>query len=601
MPAGPELGMRLALIDPHDVDDEQLLEVLNAEDRQLAHQQARKWRVMAEIARRDPFPNLPGGTRWRAGEVFEAAVDEIRAELVLTRRSAGDELANAVAVASMPRVMQALSDGAIDRVRAIRFADGCTDLTGEQTEVLLDELLPDAGQRTGTELADRIQKVAIALDPAWAQRRYTQALREQPVVGYLNRDGSAVLTGQNLPADDAALAGARVDALADAAKRAGAKARIDLLRATVFLGLLNARFHGMTQQAIVADLVRQFPKKSEPAQEPAAEPTPKAAALEPTAPTDAQPAPAEPAPAEPAPVESAPVEPVESAPAASSAGEPVAGVHLRVGLASLLGLDDQPGEIAGMGNVPAPVARRLARRQRRAEWRYAILDQHGRWLFDGITRRRPRGRQPGRRAGRRVSGGIVELHVPLTLLTNPETARAHPHWAGVLADLTTHYAAQAPIEQDPTARYAGRPLRRRQQTRFQRCTFRGCRRPATDCDLDHEREHRRGGQTEDANLSPDCTHDHQLKTNRGWRVTRRNQHTLIWISPLGRKHLVQIDPIAPPLPAPIPRQLPPEHHYPDNTEPGPSFQPLDQHGRPLASTAPPQPEAIEPGTDPPPF
>ena len=170
-----------------------------------------------------------------------------------------------------------------------------------------------------------------------------------------------------------------------------------------------------------------------------------------------------------------------------------------------------------------------------------------------------------------------------------------------MADLAAQYDQRAPIAQDPAARFAGRPLRRRQQTRFQRCTFRGCRRPASDCDLDHRHEHVRGGRTDGPNLDPDCRHDHDLKTSRGWRVVRRDDSTLAWISPLGRKHIVTIDPIAPPLPKPIPRLLPPEHDYPDNTDPRPSFQPHDQHGRPLASTTPPKPAAIEPGTDPPPF
>jgi hypothetical protein len=78
MPPGPELGMRLVLIDPRDVPDEQLPELLNAQWRQMAYQQARVWQTMAEIAVRDPMPNLPGGARWTANEIFDNAEDEIR-------------------------------------------------------------------------------------------------------------------------------------------------------------------------------------------------------------------------------------------------------------------------------------------------------------------------------------------------------------------------------------------------------------------------------------------------------------------------------------------------------------------------------------------
>src|SRR5205814_9697814 len=130
------------------------------------------------------------------------------------------------------------------------------------------------------------------------------------------------------------------------------------------------------------------------------------------------------------------------------------GLHLRVGLATLLGLDDEPGEIAGMGIVPAAVARRIARRQHRSQSRYAILDEQGRLLFDGVTRRRPHRPDPTRA---RVPGGIIELHVPLSLLTDPSLASQHPDCSRLLAELSAQNAERQPIEQDPAARFPGRP------------------------------------------------------------------------------------------------------------------------------------------------
>jgi hypothetical protein len=52
--------------------------------------------------------------------------------------------------------------------------------------VVCQRLLPHAGRLTTGELAARIKKVAIALDPEWAARRYASAVRERNVVGYLN-------------------------------------------------------------------------------------------------------------------------------------------------------------------------------------------------------------------------------------------------------------------------------------------------------------------------------------------------------------------------------------------------------------------------------
>ena len=91
----------------------------------------------------------------------------------------------------------------------------------------------------------------------------------------------------------------------------------------------------------------------------------------------------------------------------------------------------------------------------------------------------------------------------------------------------------------------------------QRCVFAGCRRPATSCDQDHRHDYARGGQTAEHNLEPACRHDHANKTERGWRLVQLNPHTYCWISPLGRRHIVQVNPIAPALPTPIPRDARP--------------------------------------------
>ena len=64
-----------------------------------------------------------------------------------------------------------------------------------------------------------------------AARRYACAVRERDVVGYLNDDGTATVTGSNLPTDQAAMACARIEDLAKAAKRAGHPGRVGHLRA----------------------------------------------------------------------------------------------------------------------------------------------------------------------------------------------------------------------------------------------------------------------------------------------------------------------------------------------------------------------------------
>src|SRR5439155_2652489 len=112
-----------------------------------------------------------------------------------------------------------------------------------------------------------------------------------------------------------------------------------------------------------------------------------------------------------------------------------------------------------------------------------------------------------------------------------------------------------------------------------------------------------GGRTTPENMNPACGHDNRLK-NRGWQLIKAGPRTFVWISPLGRRHTSHLDPIAPPLPAPIPRPTAPEPaELDDHGQPRPTFEPLTQHGKPIDTTpsdhAPPVPDASDP--DPPPF
>jgi hypothetical protein len=126
---------------------------------------------MAQLTERDPAPNVSHRQRWGRDEVFESAVQEVRAGLLLTSRAARREVENAWAVCSQPRILAALAAGVLDRARAIVLADGCLDLSDRQTTVVLDRLLPEVGRWTVTQLGEKVRQLAIALDPAWAERR----------------------------------------------------------------------------------------------------------------------------------------------------------------------------------------------------------------------------------------------------------------------------------------------------------------------------------------------------------------------------------------------------------------------------------------------
>ncbi|MGH3803352.1 MAG: hypothetical protein ACRDTD_25130 [Pseudonocardiaceae bacterium] len=75
------------------------------------------------------------------------------------------------------------------------------------------------------------------------------------MIGYLNEDGTATVTGSALPVDEAAAACAHVEELARAAKRAGHPGRIGPLRADIYLGLLDGRWQHRNRDQIIADLL----------------------------------------------------------------------------------------------------------------------------------------------------------------------------------------------------------------------------------------------------------------------------------------------------------------------------------------------------------
>jgi hypothetical protein len=124
----------------------------------------------------------------RLPESPQYASDEIRAALAWTRRAADRELDFAeTLVLRMPAVYTALDTRVICRSKAWVFADLCADLTPEQSDVVCTRLLAHANRLITGELAARIKKLALALDPEWAARRYTSAVRERNLIGYLDR------------------------------------------------------------------------------------------------------------------------------------------------------------------------------------------------------------------------------------------------------------------------------------------------------------------------------------------------------------------------------------------------------------------------------
>jgi hypothetical protein len=545
IPAGPRLAAALARIDVNHVSNNELLALLAAQSRQANHEAARLLGVIAEIGR--AAPTFDDDAVDRLDHPVPYAADEVRAALAWSRRAADREcdLAEQL-VHDLPQVYAAHLAGDLDRSKVRVFADHLSGLTEAQTSTVCAVLLPLARRLTPGQLVARLRRLVAAIDPRHYERRYHKALRDRTVCAWLDENGTAVLCARGLSPAQAQAAVERIDLLAHAARRAGHPSTLDQIRVDILAGLLDGTLHRRDRDQIITHLLAHRPGNDGPPS-----PDPGDDNLPPSGTRDDQ--------ATDAGVVGA------SYPTGTGDDQRV-GIEVRVALSTLLGHDEQPGEIPGLGPVPASHARAVVARQHRAEWRYAITDDIGRLLFDGVTRRRPTGR-----ATTGPPGGIVELQVPAALLatltnSGEDAGPAVARWAGLLADIARRYRERdrRDLDAHPDDRLPRAALRRHTQIRDRTCVGIGCRHRPARCDQDHTVDHRHGGPTVAADLAPLCRHDHTLKGQAGWTLRQPSPGTFLWTSPLGGRYPVRPEPVLPPLPDPCPG---PDNHQHDQPAP----------------------------------
>lgn len=493
LPPGPELGAVLAGIDLSQVPNASIIDVLRAESRQLAHQQARLFAAMAEVGRSKAAtgPDVVA----RSAVPLVEAIQEIGPALVITTRAtfAEHDLAEQLRT-RLPAVLEAMLAGLIDRSKARLFVEHARQLNAHQIALLCADLLPLAPHLTTGQLNDRLRKWCLAvLDPETLRKRYQRAVQERGVCGHLNQDGTATISASGLPPAEAAAACDRLFELARTIRRSGHPDTLPQIRADLFVALLDGSLQQMTTAQIVAAMLARRN---------------------------------------------------------SSRAEARPGIEVRIQLSTLMGLDELPAEIPGWGAVLPHQARDVAAHQRAGEWRFAITDADGHLLLAGLTRRRP----PAEHEVRQNAGGIVELQVPLELLRRLAAAPP-PGWELLIADLASQYARRHELRTIlrayPDARFPHAALRRHIEIRDRTCVFPGCRRPARQVQQDHTVAYRDGGATVEVNLGPLCVLHHAMKTAGGWVLRQTAPGRFTWRSPLGQIYRTRGEPIVPPRPPPI--------------------------------------------------
>ena len=85
----------------------------------------------------------------------------------------------------------------------------------------------------------------------------------------------------------------------------------------------------------------------------------------------------------------------------------------------------------------------------------------------------------------------------------------------------------------------GVKLRHLSQVRHATCTSPICRRPAAQCDFEHNTPYEAGGRTCLCNGGPKCRHDHRLKQHPRWTVDQLPDGTFRWTTPAGRTYTTE--------------------------------------------------------------
>jgi hypothetical protein len=487
------------------VSEAELVGVVCAWDRVEAHAVARKLAAIAELARRSPEPE---DQEFIADEVAHAlAESRSRAEVLI-------DLAQTLQT-RLPGTAAALDDGTISRYKAEIIARATALLDEAEARAAEDKVLDRAARLTPGGLRAAIAAAVMEVAPEKAKERRETAGKDARVERWAEDSGNAALMGCELPPDEVLAADQRITAWARDLKHAGLEGGMDVLRARAFLDLLLGKDSRPRQDASRGgDSTGPGPGGPGPGGPGSGGPGPGG--------PDAPPSPAGPVPT-------------------GFAGR----VTLTVPLATLTGLGDRPGEVPGIGPVDPWLARDLAAaaaRNPKTTWCVTVTDQDGHAVGHGCARPQPRNHP--KRAGPGPPAGTGFTFTPASRDGPPNgygTWRLRTPRGGPGLRITLESLATDPCDHRHQARGhdPGVTLRHLIQVTHATCTSPVCRRPAAQCDVEHNTPYEAGGRTCRCNTGPKCRHDHRLKQHPRWTVDQLPDGTFRWTTPSGRAYTTE--------------------------------------------------------------
>ena len=460
-----------------DVSDDELLGILSAWDRVLAHAAARKYAAIAELIRRRPAAGWPMDEKTQMPQMWdEFTPSELCAVLAESKGAAAGMLGLAHDLeVKLPGTKAAFGDGIVSEEKVVIIARATAVLNADEARAAEALVLDRAGRLTPGALRAAIARAVMEVAPDKARKRREQAARDARVERWAEDSGNAALVGRELPPDEVLAADQRITAWARELKQAGLEGGMDELRARAYLDLL-------------------LNKDSRPREDQDTTPGPTLSGF---------------------------------------AGR----VTLTAPLATLTRLADRPGELAGLGPVDPWLARDLATAAAanpKTTWCVTVTDQDGHAVGHGCARPVPRSHRkragpgppgftftPASRDGPPGGYGTWILHTPgpgpdLRVTLDPLDTRDCDH----------RYESRG---HDPGVR-----LRHLSQVRHATCTGIACRRPSTHADFEHNTPYEAGGRTCLCNGGPKCRPDHRLKQHPKWKVDQLPDGSFRWTTPAGR-------------------------------------------------------------------
>lgn len=234
LPADLRLAEVLCAHEPDELSDTDRVRYLKASERMVAAFQARSVQAVDSIHR-----SYQGLELEDAKDTYDGATFELRGALRWTRRAAENELDFATDLtARLPSVLTLLRSGKIDRRRAKVIVDRTIHLSVAHARLVAEEIQHEASRLTTGQLAARIRRVALEVDPESCREEATKAKEQRLFFTQSEADGTASIHLYGIDPLRAQELSDRINKIARGLRQDGERRTMDQLRADVAVDLL---------------------------------------------------------------------------------------------------------------------------------------------------------------------------------------------------------------------------------------------------------------------------------------------------------------------------------------------------------------------------